>query len=148
MNQPQASENKLVDKPASKIPASKPVNNNPALSPVPPVQGGSTGSRTNQDDNSQSSGAPYPYSQPSSGKSQKLDDSMVQIDSSGNIIVEGLLAGDLVKAYKESGGILNTGTASGSGKASFRVSTTERNVWLTVTEKGRLESIKIKVKVG
>lgn len=148
LNQPQASENKLVDKPASKIPASKPVNNNPALSPVPPVQGGSTGSRTNQDDNSQSSGAPYSYSQPSSGKSQKLDDSMVQIDSSGNIIVEGLLAGDLVKAYKESGGILNTGTASGSGKASFRVSTTERYVWLTVTEEGKLESIKIKVKVG
>lgn len=148
LNQPQASENKLVDKPASKIPASNPVNNNPALSPVPPVQGGSTGSRTNQDDNSQSSGAPYPYSQPSIGKSQKLDDSMVQIDSSGNIIVEGLVAGDLVKAYKESGGILNTGTASGSGKASFRVSTTEKYVWPTVTEKGRLESIKIKVKVG
>ena len=72
---------------------------------------------------------------------------MVQASSSGQLNIEGLMEGDLIKAYNEAGGLLGTAKAGSSGKASLKVTSSEGYVWLTVTEKGKLESIKIKVKV-
>ncbi len=129
----------------------------PAADPGKQVYGGQTasdkpGQATGTASSQQATGGSYEdksytSSNQPSAKSQKLDDSMVQVSSSGNLSLEGLMEGDLIKAYNEAGSLLGTARASQSGEASLRVTISESYVWLTVTEKGKLESIKIKVKI-
>lgn len=81
------------------------------------------------------------------GKTAKLDEASVNA-SGGTIVVSDahLPDGSVIRAYNESGALLASARVR-TGEARLRISTSERYVWLTVTEPGMLESIKIKEKL-